>query len=85
MQQFNINSDLVDSITYDGKYALHINLADNGVISLLYVDADDVNAFLSATNKDDFLKSKLITNQKFRKSTLTSSPLAKNLFEGLKP
>ncbi|SCD14940.1 Uncharacterised protein [Acinetobacter baumannii] len=82
MQQFQINSELIEAVTYDASsYSLYIHFVDRGVIAFQLISANDVNAFLASQDKDIFLKESLMLNSQFRKSIQTRSSIAKSLFQ----
>ncbi|MDC4642413.1 KTSC domain-containing protein [Acinetobacter baumannii] len=83
MQQFQVNSELIEAVAYDSaSYTMYVRFVDQGVLAIQQIPTDDFNNFLSSQDKDAFLKAQLMINKDYRKRIQTRSAIAKSLFQG---
>ena len=81
MQQFKINSQLIEVVAYDQtNHTMYIQFVDRGVLMIQQIPIENVNAFLSSQDKDIFLKDQLMANPSFRRRIQKRSTIAKSLF-----
>ena len=81
MQQFHINSKLIEDIAYDpASSTMYVRFVDKGVLAIQQIHTDDFNNFLAYEDKDTFLKEQLMANTDYRKRIQTRSAIAKSLF-----
>ncbi|WP_462188752.1 KTSC domain-containing protein [Acinetobacter baumannii] len=83
MQQFQVNSELIEAVAYDSaSYTMYVRFVDQGVLAIQQIPTDDFNNFLASQDKDTFLKAQLMINTDYRKRIQTRSAIAKSLFQG---
>ncbi|HGH3625621.1 MULTISPECIES: KTSC domain-containing protein [Acinetobacter calcoaceticus/baumannii complex] len=82
MQQFQVNSELIELVTYEPKsQTLHVRFTDKGEVVFSFVGADVVNGLLSSNSKDDYFKKEIMANSTFRKRHQIKSKISKSLFQ----